>query len=314
MKWNYSQSRRVNHSTVINVLKRKCSQKKKKAINRNRSWLLLESLILTTCNKIMVWFYHHQRTPFQKGLLSSGWSDPSSYSLQELGKGIVARLPRPCGSYADMPWVPDLIWESPGGGKVEIRCSCWQKWCRYFLPVLPPCQLEAESMSYGGCFRHPSAAHITASLELERSQRLMRIPFSWMNSQDEGSSYWLWTPLNSVSGHLLKCFKVTGLLGFWANRLLYKDLPKQTNKQTKAKAGREPRGEGSVADTHWGPDIVPSAVRTWCHRKSLVGRPREEDDVSFVLSLMLLTLWEVKWVSPRGIQLLIVHGGTGIWN
>lgn len=54
-----------------------------------------------------------------------------------------------------------------------------------------PSPLPAGSwkVSYGGCFPHPSAAHITASLELERSQRLMRIPFSWMNPQDEGSSY-----------------------------------------------------------------------------------------------------------------------------
>ena len=41
-------------------------------------------------------------------------------------------------------------------------------------------QLEAESMTHRGCF--PWAAHIMASLEVERSQRLMRISFSCMST------------------------------------------------------------------------------------------------------------------------------------
>lgn len=239
---------------------------KKKAINRNHSWLLLESLILPA-TKLWYDFIIIRELLSKKDfclpdtvtLLVTVCRNLAKESWQDCRDHVAAT--RPC------PGFPDVIWESPGGGKVEIHCSCWQKWCRYFLPVLPPCQLEAESMSYGGCFPHPSAAHITASLELERSQRLMRIPFSWMNPQDEGSSYWLWTPLNSVSGHLLKCFKVTGLLGFWANRLLHKDLPKPTDKQTKAKSGREPRGEEglltltegqTLCQVLSGPDVITS--------------------------------------------------------
>lgn len=43
-------------------------------------------------------------------------------------------------------------------------------------------QLEAESMTHRGCFCFPWAAHVMASLEVERSQRLMRISFSCMST------------------------------------------------------------------------------------------------------------------------------------
>lgn len=121
------------------------------------------------------------------GVLSSGLSDPSCYSSQELGKRSWQGCREDVAATQPRPGLPGLIGDSPAlerwrvtvvPGRSNVGTSC---------PSL--CQLEAESMSQMGLL-FPTA-HVTASLELERSQRLMGIPFSGTNPQGEGSSDWL---------------------------------------------------------------------------------------------------------------------------
>lgn len=180
------------------VLKTKYSQKKKQpiSINLNHSWLLLELLILTTCHIITIWFYHHR---IQK------WcsvSDPCHPGSQELGKWNVTELPRLSGDHLAAAWpcARPVVGE-PCSGKVEPGCGCWQWWCSISCPSRG--QLEAESMTHGAAF--PGCSHhITASEELEKSQRQMRIPPSGGNPQDEGSApdcerqQCLWAPISMI--------------------------------------------------------------------------------------------------------------------
>lgn len=149
------------------------TEKKKKSINQNHSWLLLEFLILTPCHIITIWFYHHR---IQK---RCSVSDPCRSGSQELGKVKVTKLPRLSGDRLAAAWPYAAL---ACGGKVEPGCGCWQ-WL-WGVSCPPRGQLEAESMTHGAAFSGCSH-HITASdragkrPEAEENSLFLREPSGW---------------------------------------------------------------------------------------------------------------------------------------